>query len=294
MNTVLQLKQNRPLLHSQSSEAVTDGDGVRINRSVARKALHTFDPFLLLDEIASDDTADYIGGFPEHPHRGFETVTYMLEGRMRHRDHLGNEGLLESGSVQWMTAGRGVLHSEMPEQHEGRMHGFQLWINLPAAEKMSPPNYREYDAQQIPVLNISDHSSIKVIAGTVALNGQNIQGPVAEVSTQPDYFDINLAANESLNLPLASHKQVLVYVYQGAITIHSDQDSDAGTLLSQQLGMLGAGEQISMSTTENSRLLLLAGNPLNEPVVNWGPFVMNTREEIEQAISDYRNGTLVD
>ncbi|MGI9284945.1 MAG: pirin family protein [Pseudomonadales bacterium] len=282
---------NRPLLHVYDSEPVTDGDGVKIQRSVAHKALQTFDPFLLLDEIASDDAVDYIGGFPEHPHRGFETVTYMLEGSMKHRDHLGNEGLLVGGGVQWMTAGRGVLHSEMPQQESGRLHGFQLWVNLPAAEKMTEPNYREYGPEQIPEVRFGNVSSAKVIAGSFMVDGTQTRGPVANVSTKPDYFDIGLAAGESISLPIASSKRVLLYVYRGSITV--DEGIESRSLRRQQLGMLGEGDIVNLNATENSKLLLLAGKPLNEPVVNWGPFVMNTREQIDQAIRDYRSGKLV-
>jgi len=287
-----QLKQRRALVRVQPSKAVTDGDGVKIQRAVARGALQTFDPFLLLDEIASDEAADYIGGFPEHPHRGFETVTYMLEGTMRHRDHMGNEGLLVSGGVQWMTAGRGVLHSEMPQQEAGRLHGFQLWVNLPAAEKMSPPAYREYGPEQIPDIALAGQGSVKVIAGTVSLNGETVTGPVEGVTTQPDYLDIALSAGQSLTLPIDQSKRVLLYVYQGAVKVNDDKDSRP--LRQQQLGMLGEGAVLEINAEQDSRLLLLAGKPLNEPVANWGPFVMNTREEIEQAIADYKAGRLVE
>lgn len=286
-----QLKQRRALVHVQPSQAVTDGDGVKIQRAVARGALQTFDPFLLLDEIASDEAADYIGGFPEHPHRGFETVTYMLEGTMRHRDHMGNEGLLVSGGVQWMTAGRGVLHSEMPQQEAGRLHGFQLWVNLPAAEKMSEPAYREYGPEQIPQIALADQGSVKVIAGTLSLNGKIVTGPVAGVTTQPDYLDIVLPAGQSLTLPIDQDKRVLLYVYQGAVKVNDDQGGRP--LRQQQLGMLGDGDVLEINAEQDSRLLLLAGIPLNEPVANWGPFVMNTREEIEQAIADFKAGRLV-
>lgn len=281
----------RDLIHVSNSEAVTDGDGVKIQRNVAHRALQTYDPFLLLDEIAADDAADYIGGFPEHPHRGFETVTYMLEGSMQHRDHLGNEGLLESGGVQWMTAGRGVLHSEMPMQDQGRMHGFQLWVNLPSAQKMSEPNYREFDANAIPEVALNDGGQVRVIAGDFRQDGETVSGPVRDVATQPDYFDIQLSANTELQLPVDSDKRVLIYVFEGAIKVAGKQGERP--LRQQQLGMLGDGDTLSILAEQDSRLLLLAGRPIGEPIANWGPFVMNTPEEIEQAIRDYRNGELV-
>lgn len=274
-----------------NSEPVTDGDGVKIQRSVAHRALQTFDPFLLLDEIASDDAAGYIGGFPMHPHRGFETVTYMLEGRMRHRDHMGNEGLLVTGGVQWMTAGRGVMHSEIPEQSEGRLHGFQLWINLPAAEKMGPPAYREYTPEQIPEVRFGAASSARVIAGEFAVGDESARGPVADVTTQPDYFDVALAAGESLSLTVDPDKRVVLYAYAGEISVRGE--ADERQLASQQFAMLGEGDAVEIVANEDSRFLFLAGRPLREPVANWGPFVMNTPEEIEQAIRDYRDGTLV-
>ncbi len=285
-------QEKRALTQVQNAQPATDGDGVKIQRSVAHRALASFDPFLLLDEIASDEAADYIGGFPEHPHRGFETVTYMLEGNMQHRDHLGNEGLLTSGGVQWMTAGRGVLHSEMPIQESGRLHGFQLWINLPAAEKMCEPKYQEFAAQEIPVIALgNNNSSARVIAGSLTAAGNTVTGPVGGVSTQPDYFDIHLAAGDSITLPLAAAKRVLLYVYQGGISV--DDGQQPRPLLQQQLGILGAGHSVQLSAAEDSRLLLLAGQPLHEPIANWGPFVMNTREEIDQAIRDYQQGKLV-
>ncbi len=281
----------RTIVHLLNSEAVTDGDGVKIQRSVARGALQTFDPFLLLDEIASDDAADYIGGFPMHPHRGFETVTYMLEGRMRHRDHMGNEGLLVTGGVQWMTAGRGVMHSEIPEQSEGRLHGFQLWVNLPAAEKMAPPAYREYGPDEIPQVRFGRASGARVIAGEFLQDGVSTRGPVADVTTRPDYFDISLAGGDVLTLPVDADKRVVLYAYEGAVSVRGA--GDARRLARQQFAMLGEGDTVEVAADEDSRFLLLAGRPLGEPVANWGPFVMNTPEEIEQAIRDYRDGTLV-
>jgi hypothetical protein len=283
-------KLQRALIEVQASKSATDGDGVKIQRSVASHAMHTYDPFLLLDEIASDEAADYIGGFPEHPHRGFETVTYMLEGSMRHRDNMGNEGLLVSGSVQWMTAGRGVLHSEMPMQESGRLHGFQLWINLPAAEKMSPPSYRDYGPGDIPLVPVGRISSARVIAGTLHHNQQATNGPITDVSTQPDYFDIELAAGDTVRLSIDADKRVMLYVYQGDISITSNDQPRP--LATQQLGILGYGDEIEISSDVPSRCLLLAGMPIGEPIANWGPFVMNTREEIDQAIREYQEGTL--
>jgi len=277
----------RQLIRVQKSEAVTDGDGVKIQRIVARRALHTFDPLLLLDEIVSDDAADYIGGFPKHPHRGFETVTYMLEGAMKHRDHLGNTGLLQSGGVQWMTAGRGVIHSEMPQQKNGRLHGFQLWINLPAKLKMTAPSYREYQAHKIPLLELEGNGSVRLIAGQFELNGKILKGPVKGVSVQPDFMDIHLHADTDFVLPVKKQKRVLIYVYEGSLNIEGRQ------LQARQLGMLDQGEVLALKARKDTKFLLLAARPIKEPVVNWGPFVMNTRREIEQAISDLKNNRLV-
>jgi redox-sensitive bicupin YhaK (pirin superfamily) len=281
----------RSLDQVYDARPATDGDGVRIQRNIAGRALPGFDPFLLLDEIASDEAADYIGGFPEHPHRGFETVTYMLEGSMKHRDHLGNEGLLVSGSVQWMTAGRGVLHSEMPMQESGRLHGFQLWINLPAAEKLCEPKYQEYPPDAIPQITVGSNSTARVIAGTLATPSTSVTGPVGGVSTQPDFFDLDTAAGDSVSIPLEAGKRGLLYVYQGSVLI--DDGQQQRPLKRQQLGVLGDGDSVAFVAAENSRLLLLAGVPIKEPIVNWGPFVMNSPGEIEQAIRDYQQGRLV-
>lgn len=284
--------QYRQLQAIYDSEAVTDGAGVKIRRSVRHGELHTFDPFLLLDEFRSDDAADYIGGFPEHPHRGFETVTYMLAGRMRHRDHLGNEGVIGPGGVQWMSTGRGILHSEMPEQEEGLLHGFQLWVNLPASEKMNPPQYREYAAEQIPAVTLEDGTRVKVIAGEFRHGQHRIQGAVQGVSTRPDYFDIQLPGQTSLDIEVGQSKTVVVYVYEGSVEI-GDAESGYRALGPQQLGQLEEGDRVQLQSSEAARFLLLAGEPLDEPIVNRGPFVMNTQEEIEQAIEDYRHGRLV-
>jgi redox-sensitive bicupin YhaK (pirin superfamily) len=283
--------QRRGIRKVVNHQSVVDGDGVKIRRLAVRGQLETFDPFLLLDEIYTNEPADYIGGFPEHPHRGFETVTYMLAGKMRHRDHMGNEGLLTPGSVQWMTAGRGVIHSEMPEQENGLLRGFQLWINLPAAEKMTDPKYQEYSADQIPVIEMDSGNSVRVIAGELALLGQTAIGPVNSVSVLPDYFDITLNSNTTMDLQVPREKSALLYTYEGTTTI-TNADGDTKPLHAGQLALLGDGDTLTLSG--HGQALLLAGVPLNEPIANAGPFVMNTAEEIQQAIADYRNGRLVD
>ena len=235
---------------------------------------------------------DYIGGFPEHPHRGFETVTYMLNGRMRHRDHMGNEGVLNAGGVQWMSAGRGVLHSEMPEQEQGLLHGFQLWINLPASEKMSEPQYRDFPAEQIPTVTLANGATVKAIAGEFAHADQRIQGAVVGVSTKPDYFDIRLPEQTSIDIGVEENKTVVVYVYEGSVDVDSADGSNR-SIHSQQLGQFTNGNQVRLRSDIGARFLYLAERPLNEPIANWGPFVMNTPEQIEQAVEDYRQGRLV-
>lgn len=263
----------------------SDGAGVKLFRVISPNQ-RDFDPLLMLDEFVSDDSADYIAGFPEHPHRGFETVTYMLEGAMEHRDHMGNVGRINAGDVQWMSAGRGVIHSEMPLQKEGRMHGFQLWINLPASAKMKPAAYQELADKNIPHLRC-DGVDIKVIAGVAEVGGQQVVGPVVVPQTDAYYFDIALDANSSVELPLPVGHQVLLYMFQGRAKV-------AGNWLENRRGAkLSAGRSVALATGENAaRLLLIAGTPLGEPVVNYGPFVMNTEAEIHQAIRDYQNGQL--
>lgn len=267
----------------------SDGAGVKLTRLIGNGGLKAFDPFLMLDEFNSDNADDYMAGFPSHPHRGFETVTYMLEGNMLHRDHMNNEGLLQSGDVQWMTAARGIIHSEMPQQVAGKMRGFQLWINLPAKEKMKDPHYKDIKSESIPVVE-TDDAVVKVIAGEVELNGKMVNGAVSGISTAPIYLDVILKAGHTFKLPVPNHHALMVYVYQGKATI------DGQVINAQQMAQTSEGEQLSLENTSNleSRFLVLAGKPLKEPIANWGPFVMNTQEEIEQAISDYRNGVLTE
>lgn len=280
-------KQTRQLETVITGQNVTDGAGVKLKRIISSQQKNLFDPFILLDEFGSDESADYIGGFPEHPHRGFETVTYMLEGAMLHRDHMGNEGHLRAGDVQWMTAAHGIIHSEMPEQKHGLLHGFQLWINLPAKEKMKPPHYQDFSASDIPHIELAGGSTIKIIAGEYVTEAGKISGAVTGVTTSPMYFDVFLSSGQQLDIPVRVQHNVLIYVYKGELAI-------AKKILSVgQLGHLIHGDNIQLVTLEQSaRFLVLAAIPLNEPVVQSGPFVMNTVEEIEQAFRDYHNGSL--
>ncbi len=282
-------KQTRQLAAVITGQNTSDGAGVKLKRIVSPHQNHPFDPFILLDEFGSDEAADYIGGFPDHPHRGFETVTYMLQGTMLHRDHLGHEGHLRAGDVQWMTAAHGIIHSEMPEQENGLLHGFQLWINLPAKEKMKPPHYQEIAATEIPHVALAEGGYIKVIAGEYVTETQKISGPVTGVTTQPLYFDVLLSPQQQLDIPIAAQHTVLVYVYQGELAVGaSDRILKAG-----QLGQLINGDNILLATLDQSaRFVVLAALPLKEPVVQSGPFVMNSIEEIEQAFRDYRDGVL--
>jgi redox-sensitive bicupin YhaK (pirin superfamily) len=265
----------------------SDGAGVRLRRSIGRSAASRLDPFLMLDEFASNDPGDYLAGFPPHPHRGFETVTYMLEGHMRHEDHLGHRGELRSGGVQWMTAGRGIVHSEMPQQESGRMHGFQLWINLPAAEKLKPAGYRDIPAAQIPVATLPGGVTAKVIAGVLRADATTTRGPIQGLSTDPLMIDLALPAGAAFSSRVPADYTACLYVYAGALAVGAD-----GQALAQHTaGVLSAGALIELrAAADGSRALLLAARPLREPVVQYGPFVMNTRAEINQAIADFSSG----
>jgi len=267
----------RSLARILNAKPSSDGDGVKINRIAGREAMRLMDPFLLLDEIRSADGADYLGGFPSHPHRGFETITYMLQGAMRHRDHMGNEGVIASGDVQWMTAGKGVIQSEMPEQQDGLLHGFQLWLNLPAVRKMQTAAYQEIDREQIPLVDLGGNGRLKLIAGEY----QGVVGPVVSGSTQATYMDLVLNPGAAVQIPVCSGHTVLVLVFEGATL-----ELEAG-----QMGLYEKGDSVSLvAAGEGVRILLLAGAPIAEPISHFGPFVMNTPDEIEQAIRDYNQG----
>lgn len=265
--------------------AASDGAGVKLTRVIGSAQLPDLDPFLLLDEFGTDRPEDYLAGFPEHPHRGFETVTYMLDGRMRHRDNHGNEGLLVPGSVQWMTAGRGLVHSEMPEQEAGRMRGFQLWVNLPARDKMTGPKYQEFEPDRLPVVTPAPGVSVKVIAGEV----DGVAGPIVQPATDPVYLDIRLFPGAHWRYALPDGHNAFVYVYEGGLDVGEGEASRP--VAQQALAVLGGGSQVQLRAgSVETRLILVAGRPLREPVARQGPFVMNTREELMQAFVDFEQG----
>jgi len=267
------------------SVATSDGAGVKLRRSLGAGQLRRHDPFLMLDEFYSDDPNDYLAGFPPHPHRGFETVTYMLDGHMQHKDSGGNTGDLGPGDVQWMTAARGIVHSEMPQQTEGRMRGFQLWLNLPAKEKMKPAAYRDIPARDIPVLAPANGVKVKIIAGEF----QGTTGAVHGLTTDPHYFDVRLAPRAVFEAELPPGYNAFLYPYEGEARVGAERKP----LPNRAAGLLSDGDVVRIEAGEaGARVLLLAGRPLGEPVVQYGPFVMNTREEIEQAVADYQSGAL--
>jgi len=281
--------QSRSVSRVIRAQDVSDGAGVRLKRSIGTPGFDQLDPFLLLDEFRSDNASDYVAGFPNHPHRGFETVTYMLAGSMEHRDHMGNRGLLDAGSVQWMTAGRGIIHSEMPRQENGLMWGFQLWVNLPASDKMTAPRYQDIPPDAVPVVELPAErdqpgGSVRVIAGEYA----GVPGAVSGIATAPVYLDVRLPANATLALPVTLGHHAFAYVYEGDARL----GEGAGTLVNaHQLGVLSEGDGVALRAGEGGvRLLVIAGRPLHEPVERYGPFVMNTREQIAQAVRDFQSG----
>ncbi len=265
-----------------------DGAGVRIRRSVGKSQFARIDPFLMLDCFSSDDPDDYIAGFPAHPHRGFETVTYMLDGLMKHRDHMGNEGILRPGSVQWMTAGRGVIHEEMPQQENGLMRGFQLWVNLPASEKMKPAAYQNIEPEEITEISL-EQGLIRLVAGSLDIGGSSYEGPVSGISRQPIFMEVRLNSGEAIELPVANALSGFVYLFEGTAELGEE------TLAIHEAAELSEGDTIRVSAGEaGARFMLIAGQAINEPIAQYGPFVMNTMDEIEQAISDYRANRLTD
>jgi quercetin 2,3-dioxygenase len=261
----------------------SDGAGVRLNRVIGQPALSELDPFLLLDEFRSDNPGDYVAGFPEHPHRGFETVTYLIAGRMRHEDNKGHKGLLSPGSVQWMTAGRGIVHSEMPEQENGLLQGFQLWVNLPARSKMTAPRYQEIEPAAIPEARLANGARARVIAGS--FEGQS--GPIDAAATAPLYLDLALPKGTDVAVPVTAGHAGFAYVFEGAAEI----GADATPVPQGSLAVLGPGSRLTVRADKSAaRLLVVAGKPIEEPVARYGPFVMNTQDEIRQAMRDFQAG----
>ncbi|KRA52399.1 pirin [Pseudoxanthomonas sp. Root65] len=284
MNTLTDTTPAR-VIRTIRGRPTSDGAGVKLTRVIGGPDLPDLDPFLLLDEFGTDKAEDYLAGFPEHPHRGFETVTYMLDGRMRHRDNHGNEGLLTPGAVQWMTAGRGLVHSEMPEQESGRMRGFQLWVNLPARDKMTEPKYQEFAPDKIPLARPATGVEIKVIAGIVG----DTHGPISQPATDPVYLDIALQPGQAWDYALPAGHNAFAYVFEGAVTV--GEGDEARPLDTHEMGVLGGGEMLQVRAgSQPSRLILVAGRPLREPVMRHGPFVMNTRQELMQAFVDFQEG----
>ena len=278
-----QTTTTRELVRTTPGIPATDGAGVEMTRIIGTPELDMLDPFLLLDSFESDQPQDYIGGFPDHPHRGFETVTYLLEGRMRHKDSAGNEGVIEANGVQWMTAGRGIVHSEMPEQEDGLLMGFQLWVNLPKADKMTEPAYQGFSVAEIPVERRENGALVRVITGRT---DAGTVGPVVNNFVKPTYLDVTLPAGELFEQSLQESDNAFIFVIKSEVNV----GEQARLLGKRRLGILSGGERVAITAgNSDSRFLLVAGQPLNEPVARGGPFVMNTQQEVLQAFEDFRN-----
>lgn len=282
MNAQLDFNGTREIVAVTPGMPATDGDGVKMTRIIGTNELNLLDPFLLLDAFESDQPQDYIGGFPSHPHRGFETVTYLLAGRMRHKDSAGNEGVIEPGGVQWMTAGKGIVHSEMPEQENGLLMGFQLWVNLPASAKMSKPGYQEFSPAETPLEQRDNGTVVRVISGTTS---EGTRGVVNNDFVNPTYLDVKLPAGETFHQAVNSSDSAFLFVIDGELEV----GENATPLGSRNLGVLGEGGHIHVKADQFARFLLVSAKPLNEPVARGGPFVMNTKEEIIQAFEDYKH-----
>jgi redox-sensitive bicupin YhaK (pirin superfamily) len=284
-NTPYTVKLPRTVERLVTGQATSDGAGVKLSRILTQDLQHRLDPFLMLDAFGSDKPDDYIAGFPDHPHRGFETVTYMIAGRMLHRDSAGNEGLLQNGGVQWMTAGKGVIHSEIPQQDQGVMEGFQLWLNLHSSEKMNAPWYRDFQNAQLPQLTTPEGVQVTVIAGA----SHGVQGAVTRAITQPVYLDVHLPQGARFEQTLPECHNAFIYVYRGEARIGGQ------TVPVQRMAILANTAQadgVVIEASVDAKLILVAGQPLKQPIVQYGPFVMNTKEEIYQALADFRDGRL--
>ena len=270
-------------------EAASDGAGVRLKRSIATQTLDHLDPFFLFDHFGSENAGDYVAGFPMHPHRGIETITYMLDGSVSHRDSLGNSGVIGAGDVQWMTAGSGIMHEEMPRVGPRRLDGFQVWVNLPRKLKMTSPRYQDVPAARIPEVVRPDGTRVRVVAGAV----DGVSGAVREIFADPTYLDVALPEGGTFEQPVPRGHTAILYVYQGEVSVGGAGSSRGKTVPSPRLGILEDGDVVRVHAVVPARFLLLSAQPLHEPAVRWGPFVMNTREEIAQALQELRDGTFV-
>ena len=282
-----QVERSRRIERVLGGQFVMDGAGVKINRVLTQPLQRRLDPFLMLDAFGSDKAGDYIAGFPEHPHRGFETVTYMLAGRMRHRDSAGNEGLVSDGGVQWMTAGRGVIHSEMPEQSEGLMEGFKLWLNLPAKDKMCAPWYRDIPAGEVPRFTLTSGAGAGATVRVIAGRSHGVAGAVQREGTEPLYLDIDLPERASFEQPLPAGHNAFFHVYRGEVVVDGKAVPQARMAI---LDNAPGADGVRIEAAAASRLILIAGRPLNEPIAQYGPFVMNTNDEVFKAVEDFRAG----
>lgn len=282
-DTALPVQQPRTVEHLIVGHPTSDGAGVKLTRVLTQNLQRRLDPYLMLDAFGSDNPDDYIAGFPDHPHRGFETITYMIAGRMLHRDSAGHEGLLENGGVQWMTAGRGVIHSEIPQQEHGVMEGFQLWLNLPGKDKMSAPWYRDFGAAELPRFTLDNGVAVTVIAGV----SHGVTGAVTREATAPTYLDVHLPAGARFEQTLPAAHNAFVYVYRGEARL-----GDTAVPVQRMAILRNEGDGVLIEAQADTRLLLIAGQPLNEPIAQYGPFVMNTQQEIYQAVNDFRAGRL--
>lgn len=282
--------QSREVIKTIKPQTVMEGAGVRLKRSIANATLDHLDPFLLFDHFGSDNPADYIKGFPMHPHRGIETVTYMIKGHVNHKDSIGNSGSIGSGDIQWMTAGGGIMHEEMPQPGQGEMIGFQLWVNLPARLKMTTPRYQDITSNQIPEVARDNGVKIRIIAGQV----DGVRGAVSEIYADPSYLDVSIPANGSFSHPVEKGHTAFAYVFEGRGYFGTGENTTENSISKPGLAVLGDGDYIQAgAANEPVRFLLVSGKPLNEPIARYGPFVMNTQEEIQQALEDLRNGTFV-
>ena len=269
------------ILRKAQGMPASDGAGVKLSRIIGQNGLKRLDPFLMLDEFGSDEPQDYLAGFPQHPHRGFQTVTYMLEGKMGHKDSVGNQGVIEDGGLQWMNAGKGIIHEEMPQQTQGRMRGFQLWVNLPASEKMSEPGYQDIPSREIPEVAQAG-ATVRVLAGEY----KGVESPVKTQAIQPQFLDLHFNDTDELSWPVDANQSGFIYVYEGEANIGGDK------LVKGQLGVLEFDGSITVNAAKGAKAIVVSGTPINEPVVQYGPFVMNSDAEIQQALKDYQSGVL--